>query len=254
MLNDMAVHEIHRGRVRTGSTRTRLPACADGLSWYEPGVTPHAAETLAAVVAVATRCAPWVRLYLGPRLWSVCDTADADDYACRPTVRHLPGGRTEYEHHGRACWHDGVILCTSAARLPAAMATLHHEVWHEVERTRLAAADVAAVDRAATRGDPRPGDYLACAVERRARLYESWACAWDEGWRPASVLGWPIRRVDRVCVYVHGGGLARDVARHGAARPQVGLPGMLAQALAWPPLAIVPPLLLALVLMKVSHG
>ena len=223
---DDAVHMIHRGRIVHGTVLSRLPECVRGRSWYEPGVVPHAAETLAAVVAVVTRCAPWVRVYLGPRLWSVCDTADADDYACRPVVRHLLDGRTEYEHHGRSCWDDGVILCTSAARLPAALATVHHEIWHEVERVRLSAADVAAVDRAAARGDPRPGDYLASAVERRARLYESWACAWDEGWRPASLIGWPLRRVDRVCSYVHSGRLALDVSRGRVVLPRVGPAGM----------------------------
>ena len=220
------VHLIHRGRIVHGTVRSRLPPCVEELSWYEPGTVPHAGETLAAVTAVVSRCAPWVRDYLGPRLWSACDTADVDDYACRPSVRHLPGGRTEYEHHGRACWDKEVILCTSGCRLPAALATVHHEVWHAVERTCLAAADVAAMDRAAARGDPRPGDYLASAVERRARLYESWACAHDEGWRPAALLGWPLRRVDRVCAYVHSGALARDVARGRAVRPRVGPAGL----------------------------
>ena len=223
---DDAVHMIHGGRVVRGTVRSRLPECVDGLSWYEPGIVPHAPEALAAVAAVVTRCTPCARVYLGPRLWSVAATADVADYDCRPTVRHLPDGRTEYEHHGRACWGDRVILCTSAARLPAVLATVHHEVWHEVEHTRLSAADVAAVDRAAARGDPRPGDYLASAIERRARLYESRARARDEGWRPASLLGWPLRRVDRVCAYVHSGALAKDVTRGRMVLPRVGPAGL----------------------------
>ncbi len=223
---DDAVHLIHRGRIVHGTVRSRLPECVDGVSWYEPGVVPHAPEALAAVAAVVTRCALWARVYVGPRLWSVAATADVADYDCRPTVRHQPDGRTEYEHHGRACWGDRVILCTSAARLPAVLATVHHEVWHEVEHTCLSAADVAAVDCAAARGDARPGEYLASAVERRARLYEAWASAHDEGWRPAALLGWPLRRVDRVCAYVHSGALARDVARGRAVRSRVGPAGL----------------------------
>jgi hypothetical protein len=69
---------------------------------------------------------------------------------------------------------------------------------------------------------PLPGVYLHSAVERRARLYESWASARDEGWRPLAIGGWPVRRLDRVLLYVHGGGLARDIARRGAAREQAG--------------------------------
>ncbi len=152
---DDAVHVIHRGRVITGTVRSRLPACVEGLSWYEPGVVPHAAEALAAVAEVATRCVPWARVYLGPRIFSATETADV-------------------------------------------------------------------VDRAAARGQPRPGQYLDSAVERRARLYECWASAWDEGWRPVAVLGRPLRRVDRVCAYVRSGRLARDVARGRNVLPRLG--------------------------------
>ena len=93
-MTDDAVHLIHRGRIIRGTVRSRLPGCVEGLSWYEPGTVPHGPEMLAAVALTVTRCAPWVRLYLGPRLWSACATADAGDYDCRAVLRHLPGGRT----------------------------------------------------------------------------------------------------------------------------------------------------------------
>lgn len=218
---DVVVRHVHRGRVTTGTVRSRLPACVS-RTWFEPGpVMPHAVSVQAAVVTTATRCAPWLHVLLGPRLWSSCPADDRDDYACRAVWRRV-GDTVHYEHRGLACWNAGVLLVAAADLLPGVMAVLHHEVWHAVERHGLASADVEAVDRAAALGVPQPGAYLSSAVERRARLYESWACAWDEGWRPASVLGWSLRRVDRVCWYVHGGGLARDVSRHGAGLPQHG--------------------------------
>ena len=99
----------------------------------------------------------------------------------------------------------------SAARLPAVVSTVHHEVWHAVERRHLHPDDVAYVTAAVARGQPRPGVYLASPVERRARLYEAWASAVDEGWRPSR-----RRRLDRILSYVHSGAMARDVS---AGRP-----------------------------------
>ena len=91
-MTDDAVHLIHRDRIIRGTVRSRLPGCVEGLSWYEPGTVPHSPEMLAAVALTVTRCAPWVRLYLGPRLWSACATADAGTTTVAPSCGTCPGG------------------------------------------------------------------------------------------------------------------------------------------------------------------
>lgn len=244
MTGDTAVHEIHHGRVRTGSVRTRLPTCSD--SWYELGpVMLHANAVLESLRETATRCVPGIRIFLGPRLCRRRGGDCDDSYTWRPNIRHTPDGEIEYEHHGLACYTGKVILVASACRLPSAMNIIHHEIWHTCEHLYLHPNDVGIVSRSVAGGIPQPGDYLDSATERRARQYESWASAVDEGWRSLAVFGWPLRRIDRVFAYVHGGRLARDLARHGAARPQVEVWRLLAQAVAWPPLVFVAPLAVA---------
>lgn len=220
---DQVVHEIHEGRVRKGSVRSRLPECVTRTRFGPGPVMVQSAAVLAAVTTTATRCAPWLRCYVGPRLWSVCAEDQGDWCSCSAVWQRLPDGRIEYEHTGLACWPAGagVVLVARSRGLPKVMTTVHHEIWHAVEHTGLAPDDVAVIDVVAARGTEQPGHYLASALERRARLYAAWASARDEGWRP----GCPLRRVDRVCEYVYSGGLARDVARRGVGRSQVGLVG-----------------------------
>jgi hypothetical protein len=227
---------IQEGRVSMGTTRSRMPS---ERTWFGRGVLPHAEDTLAAMREVATRCVPWVRVYVGPRLWSIADSEE--DFACRSVVADLPDGRKAYEHNGVALLTKGAIMVSAKATLPWVMATLHHEIWHEVERNALSREDIEAVTAAVRSGQQRPGGYLDSVYERRARAYEWWACAYDEGWRPVSVAGVPVDRVDRVFLYVYSGSLARD-RRNGAARPQ-RLPGvhevrvagrMLLSSFAWP--------------------
>ena len=251
MTTDTAVHEIHQRRVRTGTVRTRLPMCSD--SWYEPGpVMQHADAVLNSLRETATRCVPGIRVFLGPRLWRRRDADGDDSYTCRPNVRQTPDGEIEYEHHGLACYESKIILVAPACRLPSAMNIIHHEIWYSCEHLYLHPDDIEIVSMSVASGIPQPGAYLDSASERRARQYESWASAVDEGWRPPVLFGWPLRRIDRVYAYVHGGRLARDLARHGAARPQVGVWGLLAQAVAWPPLVLV--VLMAVVLILFIRG
>ena len=212
--------------MRVGTTHSRLPACV-GETCFEPGpLMPHGAAVLDAVAGTVTRCSPWLRLYLGPRLWSVAD-ADADLLACRPVMRRRADGRTEYEHHGLACWESGVLLVAGAARLPAVLATVHHEIWHGVEPL-LSPAALSAVNAAVQDGRPRPGVYLDSAVERRARLYESWASAVDEGHQVVldGRTGLPAAPLDRILAHVYTGRLAAAVAARdaaSAARPRPGI-------------------------------
>lgn len=199
---------------------SRLPACVVGTR-FEPGATmPQNADVLAAIVSTITRCAPWVRLYLGPRVWSTVDACEIDAYSCRPNVKILPDGCVDYEHHGIAYTTEDVIMIASSARLTAVMPTLHHEIWHSVERMHLQEDDISVVNRAVVCGQSRPGAYLNSSIERRARLYEAWSTAVDEGWRPMSIAGRPVRRLDRVMAYVYGGYLACDIAAGRPARCQ----------------------------------
>ncbi len=114
-----------------------------------------------------------------------------------------------------------MVLVGVCCGTTSALATLWHELWHALEYY-LPPGDLAAVDRAAAGGIALPGAYLDSAIERRARLAESWLSAYGEGWRPAALLGWPLRRVDRILLHLHSGRLARDVARYGAGRSRLG--------------------------------
>ena len=107
---DVAVHRICGGRVRSGTVRSRLPSCVTRSRFEAGPLMPQGADVLTAVVSTVTRCAPWLRVYVGPRLWSECAADDTDAYACRATLRPLPDGRVQYEHHGLAYWGDGVLL------------------------------------------------------------------------------------------------------------------------------------------------
>ena len=214
---NVTVYEICGGRVRHSSVRSALPV--HGTRFVGAPRMPHATDTLAAVRDVATRCAPWLRVYLGPALWTVAD--DGEDVSACSEIRILTDGRVVYRLGGQAWTGRGVVLVGAWCSTQRAVSVLHHEVWHAVE-LRLAVADFVLVDRAAARGVPMPGSYLASAVERRARLYSAWGSAYDEGWRPGTIGGWPVRRLDRIFAYVHGGGMARDIARRGVAREQTG--------------------------------
>ena len=200
------VYLIRDGRIGLGSVNSPLPEAARGRR-FGPGVLPQVPATLSAVQGVVARCAPWLTVYLGPKLWSIADSPA--DYDCRATVRRRSDGRVEYEHHGLSLTGRDVVMVAASARLPTVLATVHHEIWHAIER-HLHPADLAIVDAAVARGEARPGEYLDSMIERRARSYEYWACARDEGLRPASLCSVLVDRIDRIFEFVHSGALARD--------------------------------------------
>lgn len=111
------------------------------------------------------------------------------------------------------------------------METLHHEIWHAVECHHLSPEAVEIVSTAVEGGRHRPGYYLASAVERRARLYASWACAVDEGHQLvlSKRTGEPVSELDRVFLHVYSGELARAVT----APTTSPRPGVLARVWRW---------------------
>lgn len=225
---------FHDGRRRTGTTRSRLPEHCQ-LSRFTPGVLPQQEETADAVQEIATRCAPWLKVYLGPRLWSVAYSDTDSNLSCRANTKRLIDGSIAYEHLGLACTNGGdAILVAASIRMPAVISTLHHELWHMLER-HLAPDDMDVVNSSIERGESRSGYYLASPIERRARAYESWASAYDEGWRPATICGVIVSRLDRIFSYVHSGDLATELMAGEQVRSRT-FPGarIARESLAWP--------------------
>ncbi len=92
----------------------------------------------------------------------------------------------------------------------------HHEVWH-ASHDYLSADALAAVDAMTARGCDRPGAYFSHSDEKRARLFENFAAALDEG------LACKYSSDDiglRVLLAIYNGDLAREVmASKKPARP-----------------------------------
>ena len=217
---DISVYLIHQGRVAKRTVNTRLPYGIDSTRFLPAELMPDAEVTLELVRSVATRCVPWVKVVVGPRPW--CDVEPGNDLSSFRRVRILPDGRQIYELGGQAFRRgevpDGeaeVILVSSWTSPTGALGILHHETWHVVE-SHVHEADFDAVNAVVGRGVALPGTYMDSALERRARTYEKWACAYDEGWRPVCLLGIPVSRVDRIFLSVYRGDLAADLA---AGRP-----------------------------------
>ena len=222
---DRAVYLVHRGRVGRGTVRSRMQGSVRRWTQFVPAARMvHAAATLDAVRQVATRCAPWLRVYLGPQLWSFA--GEGEDVTAFADVRDLPDGRSIHRIGGQAWRDDGVVLVSGWGSTSSALAILHHEIWHVIEDD-LDPEDKAAIGAEVSRGIPFPGTYLDSLTERRARAYDAWASAQDEGWRPATLWGVPLRRVDRIWSYVYGGGLAADKAAGRPIKPRL-LPGQAA--------------------------
>jgi hypothetical protein len=177
---------------------------------------PYHEATQAAVAEIATRCAPSIKVIMGLRLWSAL--RDREDIASFARTKHLSDGGVAYEHYG-AAWTRTNVPAGEAPMIMIAMnrgtahvtSTMHHEIWHAVE-WNLAAVDRNAVHVQSHRGVQLPGTYLDSCVERRARMYQHWAAAYAEGWRPPMVMGIPMNHVDRVFLHVYSGALARRMA------------------------------------------
>ena len=229
---DMVVRRIHRREIRTGTVRTGLPAALAGESWWEPGpVRQHTGAGVDAIADIVGRCAPWLRCYVGPALWSrLRPDADLREY---PVVRRLPDGG----HAGRICgqaWRnlDVILVGTAHHSMPAFLDTVHHEIWHAVEKL-LSPEAQAVVDAAVTDGRAYPSVYLASARERHARLYAAWASAIDEGLPVISDVrtGLPLGELEHVFAHVYSGRLASAVAAAEEAAASPRRPGLLRRLL-----------------------
>jgi hypothetical protein len=213
---DVSVIHIHHGIVKRGTLNTKLPYGASLETFFTAAPKPLMADSiLSAVVEVSARCAPWVRVVMGPRIWSwVREGSDTVD--CRTKVRIIDG-RLAYEHGGVAWGRpfvpegaDELVMLKSWTNIPYALEILHHELWHVLEYY-ISPEDLDFITATVGHGLPMPGIYLDSQVERRARCYESYARARDEGWRPVRVMGTPVSRTDRIFEYVYSGQLAADV-------------------------------------------
>jgi hypothetical protein len=225
---DLVVRRIHRGEIRTGTVRTGLPAAMAGQSWWEPGpVRQHTSAAVDAVADVVSRCAPWLRVYVGPALWQMMpEGRDPSEYR---EVRRLPDGKLAARIAGQAWSEIGALLVATAhLSMTGVVDTVHHEVWHAVEH-RLSPTAWSVVDSAVAAGRGYPSAYLDSALERRARLYAAWACAVDEG-LPTIVdtrSGLPMGEVESVFAHVYSGRLAAAVAAANEAAAAPPRPGLL---------------------------
>lgn len=212
---DISVCMLFGGRLHRGTVSSKLPnQVCERNAFFPAPRHKYADETMAAVRAIANRCAPWVKIICGQELWAY-DLPDEDTSAFR--VRKVHGGRPMHEIGGIA-WHQGcvfderpeVILLSIYYSTKGAVSTLHHEVWHVAEH-HVHDADFDVVNAAVQAGHAMPGEYLASDVERRARAYQGEANSYDEGWRPTCLFGTPVSRLDRVFLSVHDGSLAADI-------------------------------------------
>lgn len=164
-----------------------------GGTWRPYPWGPGAAPLLARVADTRDRCAPWVDVHLGPEL----------------------RGPDGVEWRGQAWAAGGVVLLAGGGWPPPdVLLALHHELWHAVEPwlsdAALGVVDAAWADADAPWGHP----YLDDPRERRARLYEAWATAWDRG--AAHSLAPGVLTAADVCWQVYAGEVAAEVGADAA--------------------------------------
>lgn len=212
---DVSVWKWRGGDTVAGTVRSPLPLPFRGQIFFSPAPQmPHADQAREAALAAVSRCAPWCTVYVGPRLWSFADPEE--DLSAFRDMHRLRDGRVVHGLGGQA-WIRGrslaapdTILLAAWASPRALLATMHHELWHVLEKY-LSNEAASVIDAAVAAGSPAPGGYLDSIVERRARLYQHWASAMDEEY---SVLGsgTPFRLLDAVFWHAYSGGLARELA------------------------------------------
>ncbi|WP_298723659.1 hypothetical protein [uncultured Ferrovibrio sp.] len=118
------------------------------------------APALGYIAELATRIAPWVDLYLGPRILS----------------------ETGERWGGHCHQNQGVVFVNTRAYASTALETLFHELFHAVD-WYLQPPDRRVLDAAVARGADYESEYLSDPVERRARLFEKFASYIYEGGR-----------------------------------------------------------------------
>jgi hypothetical protein len=214
---DIAVSCIKNGKIGRGTIQTRLPEFAAGKTWFEAGpLRQHAPAAVADCQEIVARCAPWLVCFIGPELWT--KTKDNEDLTEYSDSRQMPDGGLAVRILGQAYFgRDTIFVSISKHSHPGVLSTLHHEIWHALEKF-LTPGALAAVDSLAAGGRARPSEYLSSLSERRARLYQNLAASWDEG---AMIRLADADLAMRAMWHVYSGGLAKDViaARARAASP-----------------------------------
>lgn len=173
--------------------RVDLPCDLGCNSVLMPGPAGREDEAAAvAIVEAVRRCAPWCQVFTAP--WVKVDDEELGGvHVVRDSIQTVAIGTQQGVRN--------------------ALRVSHHEIWHAAE-WKMSEDAVGAVDALARKGRVWPGDYLSAPTERRARLYEGWASARDEGWSPACRDGTstPIMRADQVMDLVYSGRFARALA------------------------------------------
>lgn len=176
------LYRLHGGAVTPcGLDHFRLPDPCRAWSYFRPAVVP--APTLAMLprlAQIAATVAPWVTVYAGPELWTV-DTLAQGVSVARHTDAH---GRQRVQMGGQA-WADPPIILLALSTAPSnAFRSLWHELFHVIS-PRLSVQAHATLDAAVAEAEEFGDAYLDAPEERKARLFEHWACAVLHGLRPA---------------------------------------------------------------------
>lgn len=171
---------------RVGFSRRALPMRVPCGAVLSPG--PIAAGTLdmlPAAAEIVERVAPWASVQLAPAVWNVDEDGDSSYAALYSTARRTGRDGTRYYRVNGLAWtSDGQAhSCVSLQPPHRLLPIIHHELFHNVSK-RLTAEAHAVLD-AAVAGTPieYPGEYAGRAEERKARFYEHFASALDEGMR-----------------------------------------------------------------------
>lgn len=176
---------------------------------------PAAVEMLPAAIAAVEQIAPRTTVYFAPRvLCSVGSTTTTDRY--RDEVQ-VVGGR-DFDSCNGLCFPDPGVIVVSYRGATRLMSTVHHELFHRVER-QLPAPTLALLRRAVSGARGYPGGYGDREEERLARLFQSFAEFLDEGGQ----IMWlneldPNRSIHEALYWIFNGGLARWRADQAAAR------------------------------------
>lgn len=165
------VYHIERGHVRELNymDRLALPTYTGTLLFQSGNINPTKTEwKIDQVLRTVARCAPWVRVYAGPRIFLQCSTDGISNPAGVAALSNDPE-------------LPSAILMRLDLNLRAFRSTLHHEIWHAVENDALNSRTVARLTKAVRLGTEYDGDaYLVSDIERRARAYQAYASLRDE--------------------------------------------------------------------------
>lgn len=192
------------------------------LPWSTPGggglllpgdIAAGTIDMLPQLAEIQRRIAPWTRLYLAPEVWhATAGDAEPGGYADLYTEqRREIGGREYYRCNGFAWRHGGRDYSVSALAQPHLISrTLYHELFHNISGY-LSADAHALLDVAVSRGPQFPGEYAGQPEERKARLFECFATALDEGFTCRYELG----SAEEILGRIYTGEVAREIQSKG---------------------------------------